>query len=49
MHKESTADKMEIRLQSLGLPQDYRGGLLAKFYLTDTKLYSYTFTLPDPD
>ena len=29
--------------------QDYRGGLLVKFYLTNAKLYSYTFTLPDPD
>jgi hypothetical protein len=29
--------------------EDYRGGVLAKFYLKNAKLYSYTFTLPDPD
>ena len=28
---------------------DYQGGILAKFYLKNAKLYSYTFTLPDPD
>lgn len=28
---------------------DYRGGVLPKFYLQNAKLYSYTFTLPDPD
>ena len=28
---------------------DYRGGVLMKFYLKNAKLYSYTFTLPDPD
>jgi len=29
--------------------EDYRGGVLVKFYLKNAKLYSYTFTLPDPD
>jgi len=29
--------------------EDYRGGVLARFYLRNAKLYSYTFTLPDPD
>ena len=33
----------------LELREDYRGGILAKFYLKNAKLYSYTFTLPDPD
>ena len=28
---------------------DHRGGLLLTFYLRNAKLYSYTFTLPDPD
>jgi hypothetical protein len=28
---------------------DYRGGVLMKFHLKNAKLYSYTFTLPDPD
>ena len=27
----------------------YLGGLMAKFYLKNAKLYSYTFTRPDPD
>jgi len=31
------------------LAKDYRGGILVKFYLKNAKLYSYTFTLPDPD
>ena len=29
--------------------KDHLGGLLVKFYLKNAKLYSYTFTLPDPD
>jgi hypothetical protein len=29
--------------------KDHIGGLLVKFYLKNAKLYSYTFTLPDPD
>jgi len=29
--------------------KDHRGGVLARFYLKNAKLYSYTFTLPDPD
>ena len=29
--------------------KDHLGGLLMKFYLKNAKLYSYTFTLPDPD
>lgn len=31
------------------LAKDYRGGVMTKFYLKNAKLYSYTFTLPDPD
>ena len=29
--------------------KDHLGGLLIKFYLKNAKLYSYTFTLPDPN
>jgi hypothetical protein len=29
--------------------KEYRGGVLTKFYITNAKMYSYTFTLPDPD
>ena len=29
--------------------KDHIGGLLVKFYLKNAKLYSYTFTLPDPN
>ena len=29
--------------------KDHLGGVLVKFYLKNAKLYSYTFTLPDPD
>jgi hypothetical protein len=31
------------------IAKDHLGGLLVKFYLKRAKLYSYTFTLPDPD
>lgn len=31
------------------LHADYRGGVLARFYVRNAKLYSYTFTLPDPN
>ena len=30
------------------IAKDHLGGLLVKFYLKNAKLYSYTFTLPDP-
>jgi hypothetical protein len=30
------------------IAKDHLGGLLIKFYLKKAKLYSYTFTLPDP-
>ena len=30
------------------LHSDYLGGVLVRFYLRNAKLYSYTFTLPDP-
>ena len=33
----------------LSIAKDHLGGLLVKFYLKNAKLYSYTFTLPDPD
>jgi hypothetical protein len=33
----------------LSIGKDHLGGVLVKFYLTNAKLYSYTFTLPDPD
>ena len=29
--------------------EDYRGGICLKLYLRQAKLYSYTFTRPDPD
>ena len=31
------------------IAKDHLGGLLVKFYLKNAKLYSYTFTLPDPN
>lgn len=31
------------------IAKDHLGGLMMKFYLKNAKLYSYTFTLPDPD
>ena len=31
------------------IAKDHLGGLLTKFYLKNAKLYSYAFTLPDPD
>ena len=30
------------------LHPDYLGGVLVRFHLRNAKLYSYTFTLPDP-
>ena len=30
------------------LRSDYLGGVLMRFYLRNAKLYSYSFTLPDP-
>jgi len=50
-----TADgsKQQVKWKGGGHPwdlaKDHRGGVLARFYLKNAKLYSYTFTLPDPD
>ena len=45
--------KQQIKWKNGRPPWDFadeqRGGVLVKFYLRNTKLYSYTFTLPDPE
>ena len=49
----SNGKDQEVKWKSdrspLEFREEYRGGVLAKFYLKNAKLYSYTFTLPDPD
>jgi hypothetical protein len=44
---------VEIKWKNGRHPWDFaseqRGGILPKFYLNNAKLYSYSFTLPDPD
>jgi len=48
-----SGQKMEIKWKNNQHPWDFaqeqRGGILTRFHLKNAKLYSYTFTLPDPD
>jgi len=47
----ASGKSQEVKWKCGGHPRDfvknYRGGILAKFYLKDAKLYSYSFTVPD--
>ncbi|HJN17857.1 MAG TPA: hypothetical protein QGH10_20320, partial [Armatimonadota bacterium] len=49
----TSGKRQELRWKNGRHPWDlageYRGGVLVKFYIKKAKLYSYTFTLPDPD
>ena len=42
------APRMTIAPLRWDLRSDYLGGVLMRFYLRNAKLYSYSFTLPDP-